>query len=57
MFFRKLLGSSDAKPENAANRQAPPAGMQAMGVSLQRRFAKGVQYNSKCPPQIVFYLI
>jgi len=44
MFLRKLLNKNDAKPES---RNAPPAGMQTMGASLQKRFAKGVQYNSK----------
>jgi len=45
MFLRKLLNKNDAsKPEQ---KTAPPPGMQTMGASLQKRFAKGVQYNSK----------
>ena len=45
MFFRKLMGSSDAKAE--VRKGATPPGMQTMGANLQRKFAKGVQYNSK----------
>ena len=44
MFFRKLLGNNDAKAEKPSG---PPAGMQTMGANLQRRFAKGIQYNSE----------
>jgi len=44
MFLRKLLNKNDAKPEQ---KMAPPPGMQTMGASLQKRFARGVQYNSK----------
>jgi len=44
MFLRKLLNKNDAKPEQ---KNVPPPGMQTMGASLQKRFAKGVQYNSK----------
>jgi len=44
MFLRKLLNKNDAKPEQ---KTAPPPGMQTMGASLQKRFARGVQYNSK----------
>ena len=49
MFFRKLLGSNEAKAEKekAGSKGGPPAGMQTMGATLQRRFAKGVQYNSE----------
>ena len=44
MFFRKLLGTNnEAKVDNKA---AQPSGMQPMGPSLQRKFAKGVHYNS-----------
>lgn len=50
MFFRKLLGSSDAKVEE--KKAATPPGMQAMGANLQRKFAKGVQYNSKLRIQL-----
>lgn len=38
--LKKLVGSNEAKG-------IPPPGVQAMGQSLQRKFAKGVQYNSK----------
>lgn len=38
--LKKLVGSNEAKG-------LPPPGVQAMGQSLQRKFAKGVQYNSK----------
>ena len=42
--FRKLTGRA---AEGSANTTSPP-GMQTMAASLQRRFARGVQYNSKC---------
>ncbi len=45
MFIRKLLGSSNEPKADVKN--APPSGMQAMGASLQRKFAKGVHYNSE----------
>ncbi|XP_013395672.1 rab-like protein 6 [Lingula anatina] len=48
-FFKKLFSGDDK--EKAAQSQVasatPPPGMQTMGVSLQRKFAKGVQYNMK----------
>ena len=44
MFLRNLLGTNnEAKGDIKA---APPSGMQTMGASLQRKFAKGVHYNS-----------
>ena len=42
-LFKRLLN----KTEDAKSPGTPPAGMQTMGVQLQRRFAKGVQYNSE----------
>lgn len=41
-IFKKLLGNQDAPAQKAT-----PAGLQTMGAQLQRRFARGVQYNSK----------
>jgi hypothetical protein len=39
-LFRKFLhGNQDA------TQKTPPAGLQTMGVQLQRKFARGVQYN------------
>jgi len=49
MFLRKLLNKNDAKPEQ---KTTPPPGMQTMGASLQKRFARGVQYNSKYANEI-----
>ncbi|RUS87074.1 hypothetical protein EGW08_005150, partial [Elysia chlorotica] len=42
-LFKRLLNKS----EDAKSPSTPPAGMQTMGAQLQRRFAKGVQYNMK----------
>ena len=42
--LRKLTGRS---PDAATNPTSPP-GMQTMAAALQRRFARGVQYNSEC---------
>ena len=44
-FFKKLLGSSDELPGKGRGAVTPP-GLQTMGANLQRKFAKGVQYNS-----------
>ncbi|XP_052093175.1 rab-like protein 6 [Mytilus californianus] len=41
-LFRKLLGNQDG-----GGQKAPPSGLQTMGVQLQRKFARGVQYNMK----------
>ena len=49
MFIKKLLGSSNESRQDKGknDRAAPPQGVQTMGVNLQRKFAKGVQYNSE----------
>ena len=51
MFLKKLLGSNNDKGQDRGktDRAAPPQGVQTMGVNLQRKFAKGVQYNSEYP--------
>ncbi|KAL0979162.1 hypothetical protein UPYG_G00181510 [Umbra pygmaea] len=41
--LKKLVGSEQVQPRD----KNIPAGMQSMNQSLQRRFAKGVQYNMK----------
>ena len=41
MFLRKFLKNEQK------NGPAGPPGMHAMGGDLQRKFAKGIQYNSK----------
>jgi hypothetical protein len=45
-FFKKFLGSSDDVTGKGRGAVTPP-GLQTMGANLQRKFAKGVQYNSK----------
>lgn len=42
--LKKLVGSEPA----AGREKNIPAGLQSMNQALQRRFAKGVQYNSEC---------
>ncbi|XP_071430307.1 rab-like protein 6 isoform X2 [Pithys albifrons albifrons] len=42
--LKKLVGSDQA----AVRDKNIPAGLQSMNQALQRRFAKGVQYNRKC---------
>ncbi|XP_058230329.1 rab-like protein 6 isoform X2 [Hemibagrus wyckioides] len=42
--LKKLVGSETPVPQREKN---IPAGLQSMNQSLQRRFAKGVQYNMK----------
>lgn len=48
-LFRKLLGNTNAAEgaKGGPNKGATPSGMQLMGAQLQRKFAKGVQYNSE----------
>lgn len=42
----KRFASKGDSPQNVGGSLRPP-GHQAMSSSLQRRFARGVQYNSK----------
>lgn len=44
--LKKLVGSDQA----AVRDKNIPAGLQSMNQALQRRFAKGVQYNSESRP-------
>jgi len=41
-IFQKLFGNAEEKGRPAVT----PPGLQTMGAPLQRKFAKGVQYNS-----------
>lgn len=46
--IKKAFGRDDESGKNGTigNRSEPP-GIQQMDTSLQRRFARGIQYNSK----------
>jgi len=44
--LKKLVGSDQAP----GREKHIPAGLQSMNQALQRRFAKGVQYNSESEP-------
>ena len=47
MFLKKLLSNDGKQDKGKADKGAPPQGIQTMGVSLQRKFARGVNYNSE----------
>lgn len=40
--LKRLTGRSEA-----AETSGPPSGHQTMSANLQKKFAKGIQYNSK----------
>ena len=49
-FFKKLLNKEEPKQDVRLPKGVkigPPAGLQTMGATLQRKFARGVQYNSE----------
>jgi len=52
-IFQKLFGNADDKAKAAVT----PPGLQTMGAPLQRKFAKGVQYNSKIDLFMTIYNI
>lgn len=43
--FRRRLTGDEASTSHVANGQVP-SGVKTLDATLQRRFAKGVQYNS-----------
>ncbi|KAH0615656.1 hypothetical protein JD844_005117 [Phrynosoma platyrhinos] len=45
--LKKLVGSEQASGPGAGRERPIPAGLQSMNQALQRRFAKGVQYNTQ----------
>ena len=47
MFFKKLLRNDTESVKDVKPEAKPPPGLQAMAPNLQRKFARGVQYNSK----------
>lgn len=44
--FKRLAGKGDGQGPGVSTSSAPP-GHQPMSMQLQRKFAKGIQYNSK----------
>ena len=68
MFLRKLLGSQQQQQQQQHTQQQQAGGgspeggpvgggMQTMSQSLQRRFARGVQYNSEYNISILHFSV
>lgn len=54
--FKRFTSKSDASPSTSGESCRPP-GHQSMSTSLQRKFARGVQYNSMLPLYFLVYSV
>jgi len=58
--LKKLTGRSGG-PENSTSSNPPPtaygAGLSVMSTSLQKKFARGVHYNSKVMHKVISFWI
>lgn len=52
--IKRLTTKGDGSPNNTLSGGRPPS-HQAMSSSLQRKFARGVQYNSMSSEQVLLF--